>query len=707
MRRKRSTVYLLTILLCLQTPISALAADVTPGSTQREAQKEIQNEETAAEDIESAAVETVHFTSEITASEFTDSELTDSELTDSELTSEGISEFTSEFTAEDMSEEAPEDLPEETSDLQPREEEQEEHEQEAALSETDSEISNESVSETGDSAHTDEEAASDGVTAEDVTEIFETETAAAEVQKMAGDAVQMVGGTGWRTESGKKYYYAEDGTPARGVTLIGGYKYLFDSVTGELLTGLARINGETYYGDSNGKMLTGWYTIGGKRYYFTDDRFKGYTEDEEGKRQIGFIYVGDDRYYLMNRNMTGYSESDFAAMATGWQTIGGYVYYMDPMTGVIATGFTEIDGKLYYLNKTGSRPLFRNEWRTINEKRYYFNDDYTVQRGISTISGSRYYLDPVTGEAAGGFKTVNGRVYYFADEKYSSYNRSIIGLRLTGFNQIGGKTYFFTTSSLSGYRKEDYASMATGWQTINGKRYHFEANGVMDTGWHTIDGYKYHFTCGVMDNAWKVIASKTYHFTDGKMDTGWKTICDRLYYFHSDGHKQETGREFIDGKICAFDRNGICTSKSSTLDDVVKFATKWVGKIPYKSSATNTDPNGERKMELKEGRGSDCSWFVFNCLAKYGYLSKFVHSYEWGSKPSCYSNAKEIGRDISKLKPGDIICYAYGKGERAPYNSHVSIYIGDGKEVHCADGRGVIISYVQNSNIINIVRFSN
>ena len=425
MRRKRSTVWLLMILICLQSPIRALASDVTPGSTQREAQKE----ENAAGDVENAADE---------KSEFEESEFITSESI-SEITSEDVSEFTSEFITEDMTEETPEYLPEESSGLQESEEAREEYEQEEALSETESEISSESVPEAADIAFSEETAAADGETADDVTDIVETDPAAAEVQNTAADAVLESGGTGWRTDGGRKFYYFEDGTPARGVTAIGGIKYLFDPVTGELMTGLVRIDGAVYYGDNNGKMRTGWCTVDGKSYYFTDDRYSEYKESDEGKRLSGFVYIGGDRYYLMNKNMAGYTEADFAAMAAGWQTIGGYVYYMDPKTGVIATGFREIDGKLYYFNKTGSRPLF-NGWRTISEKRYYFNDDYSVQRGISTIDGARYYLDPVTGEAAGGFMTVNGRVYYFADERYSSYNKSITGLRLTGFNVIGGKT---------------------------------------------------------------------------------------------------------------------------------------------------------------------------------------------------------------------------------------------------------------------------
>ena len=97
MRRKRSTVWLLMILICLQSPIRALASDVTPGSTQREAQKE----ENAAGDVENAADE---------KSEFEESEFITSESI-SEITSEDVSEFTSEFITEDMTEETPEYLP--------------------------------------------------------------------------------------------------------------------------------------------------------------------------------------------------------------------------------------------------------------------------------------------------------------------------------------------------------------------------------------------------------------------------------------------------------------------------------------------------------------------------------------------------------------------------------------------------------------------
>ena len=552
------------------------------------------------------------------------------------------------------------------------------------------------------------------IPADDITiDLEETDSAAAEVQKAATTAVQQKAAakTGWRTVGGKDYYYYDDGSIARGVVEIDGEKYLFDKKTGELRSGLVIIESATYYGDSNGKMQKSWQTVDGKEYYFTDESYAEYKEGDEGKRKTGFIYVGDERYYLINRFLHGFNDEDYAVLAKGWNTIDNRVYYMDPDSGAITTGFKTIDGKRFFFNENGSRQFFKEEWRTLDGSRYYFNKDYSVRTGVSTIDDKTYYLHPETGEIQTGWKAIDGRRYYFADERYQQYKDYMKGQMQTGFTKIGKYVYYLITPEMTGYKKADLGSRATGWCTIGGKKYHFKDSGVMDTGWQTIDGAKYHFAAnGVMDNAWAVIGGKTYHFTGGKMDTGWKTIVNRTYYFHPNGVKQECGRVTIDGKVCAFGNNGVLSSRNSSISDVVRYAKKWEGKIPYKSSVTGNDKTDERKLELKEGRGSDCSWFVFHCLEKFGYLTEHVHSFEWGSKPSCYKGGKEIGKDLSKARPGDVICYKYGSGKRTPQNSHVSIYIGDGKEIHCAgdtSGKGgVVISKVNKKDIYNIVRFN-
>lgn len=148
---------------------------------------------------------------------------------------------------------------------------------------------------------------------------------------------------------------------------------------------------------------------------------------------------------------------------------------------------------------------------------------------------------------------------------------------------------------------------------------------------------------------------------------------------------------------------GTSAQAGTIMKQVCDYAASWEGKIPYKSSVTHNDPNNERFMDLKEGRGSDCSWFVYHVLKHFNLVGdEFIHSYEWGNKPECYPKFKNVGTDVSTAQPGDVFCT--GKGT-ASGNSHVGIFIGNGKWVECAAGAGVIISDAP-SNPRQIVRYS-
>lgn len=126
------------------------------------------------------------------------------------------------------------------------------------------------------------------------------------------------------------------------------------------------------------------------------------------------------------------------------------------------------------------------------------------------------------------------------------------------------------------------------------------------------------------------------------------------------------------------------------VQEMLDYACQWVGEIDYASSQNNTDPDGERFEELHYGGATDCSWFVYHVLFRYGLVGdEFIHSYEWGNDDSCYPGAYNIGSDVDDAVPGDIICT--GEGTK-PQNSHVMIYIGNGEVVECAAGHGVIIS---------------
>ena len=144
-----------------------------------------------------------------------------------------------------------------------------------------------------------------------------------------------------------------------------------------------------------------------------------------------------------------------------------------------------------------------------------------------------------------------------------------------------------------------------------------------------------------------------------------------------------------------------------TNDDVqemLDYATFWVGKISYASGQNDTDPHGHRFEELHDGGETDCSWFVYHVLFRYGLLGDhFVHSYEWGNNPDKYPGGRNIGNDIDDAVPGDILCTGTGTKSQ---NSHVLIYLGDDRVVECASGKGgVVISHVPH-HIREIVHFN-
>lgn len=138
------------------------------------------------------------------------------------------------------------------------------------------------------------------------------------------------------------------------------------------------------------------------------------------------------------------------------------------------------------------------------------------------------------------------------------------------------------------------------------------------------------------------------------------------------------------------------------VQEMLDYATSWVGKISYASSQNGTDPHNRRSQELHDGGATDCSWFVFHVLFRYGLLNHFVHSYEWGNSPGRYPGGHNIGSNLSNAVPGDVLCTGTGT---KPQNSHVLIYLGDNKVVECASGKGGVVTGSAPHHIRQIVHF--
>ena len=161
---------------------------------------------------------------------------------------------------------------------------------------------------------------------------------------------------------------------------------------------------------------------------------------------------------------------------------------------------------------------------------------------LKKISGKYYCISSLTGKKVKGFRTINGKVYYFNSK----------GVMVTGWQKIGKSKYYFAKNGV----------MQTGWKTIKGKKYYFDESGKMAKGWKMINGYKYYFSSsGVMQKGWKTIGKYKYYFAkSGIMQTGWVKISKKMYYFDDSGRMNKKTTLVINGKTYKFKKTGVCTN---------------------------------------------------------------------------------------------------------------------------------------------------
>ena len=210
-------------------------------------------------------------------------------------------------------------------------------------------------------------------------------------------------------------------------------------------------------------------------------------------------------------------------------------------TQAAANGFRTVNGKTYYY-KDGRR---MKGWITLAGKKYYLNARTGVlYKGWYRLSnGKRRYFDPKTGAMETGLTRI-GRYYYYFDGS--------TGWARTGFiRAANGNTRYFRGGT---YR------MATGWmRNKKNERWFFNTrNGVMFKGLKKIGGYSYYFdgTTGKAKAGFLTAANgNTRYFRGGtyRMATGWIVSRDRSQrrYFTSAGVMMK-GLRTIRGKTYYF-----------------------------------------------------------------------------------------------------------------------------------------------------------
>ncbi|MDE6591548.1 MAG: Ig-like domain-containing protein [Oscillospiraceae bacterium] len=133
-----------------------------------------------------------------------------------------------------------------------------------------------------------------------------------------------------------------------------GKMYLDDN--GKAVTGIQKIDDQTYYFSSKGIMQSGWLTDKkGNRFYFGSD----------GIMKTGWLKIKSSRYYLTKNG----------SAATGVTKIGDN-YYCFSNKGRMLTGWQSVNGETYYYESNGKRAV--NKTLKIDNKRYRFDSDGNV-----------------------------------------------------------------------------------------------------------------------------------------------------------------------------------------------------------------------------------------------------------------------------------------------------------------------------------------
>lgn len=216
-------------------------------------------------------------------------------------------------------------------------------------------------------------------------------------------------------------------------------------------------------------------------------------------------------------------------------------------------GFKTVNGKTYYYKSNGKK---HTGWLTLNGKKYYFTSKsgVMVTGWLTNSKGQKRYFDKTTGVMATGWKTINKKKYYF-------YSKS--GVMATGWveDSKGAKRYFNTKTGV----------MTTGWLTLSGKKYYFySGSGKMATGWLADSkGNKRYFkkSNGVMATGYLTISKKKYYFYSGSgiMATGWLTNSSGAKrYFDETTGVMATGTKTINGTKYTFGSDGILTVNTSS-----------------------------------------------------------------------------------------------------------------------------------------------
>lgn len=352
-----------------------------------------------------------------------------------------------------------------------------------------------------------------------------------------------------------------------------------------------------------------------------------------------FVYEGDStKYYEDNKLVKGsnvivkdkFYEIDKDGNATNpktlWGRIGENIYYMNE-EGSLTKGIAQIKDKKYYFNNNGelqrnkrivtnesyyelgndgSMTAPTNSWVTINNSKYYNDNDGKLLKGVARIGNKSYYFDE-KGTLSPNKKLLAGDKYYLVDQNGVATNQA------NSWFSLGGYTY----------RSGNDGKIVKGAQNINNNLYVFDGTGKLAQNTSSISAGKFYKSdskglATVVKNSWVELDGKKYHTNEaGYVKEGVWKIDNNYYYFTANGltPNQTVTQK---GVVYTVDANGIATKEDNVLP-----GEKNLDKVIEWMFAAR-----DKKMTYNMGAGrnsatqADCSSAVYRALIHGGFLNK-------------------------------------------------------------------------------------
>ena len=352
-----------------------------------------------------------------------------------------------------------------------------------------------------------------------------------------------------------------------------------------------------------------------------------------------FVYEGDStKYYEDNKLVKGsnvivkdkFYEIDKDGNATNpktlWGRIGENIYYMNE-EGSLTKGIAQIKDKKYYFNNNGelqrnkrivtneshyelgndgSMTAPTNSWVTINNSKYYNDNDGKLLKGVARIGNKSYYFDE-KGSLTPNKKLLAGDKYYLVDQNGVATNQA------NSWFSLGGYTY----------RSGNDGKIVKGAQNINNNLYVFDGTGKLAQNTSSISAGKFYKSdskglATVVKNSWVEHDGKKYHTNEaGYVKEGVWKIDNNYYYFTANGltPNQTVTQK---GVVYTVDANGIATKE----DNVIPGEKNLDKVIEWMFTAR------DKKMTYNMGAGrnsatqADCSSAVYRALIHGGFLNK-------------------------------------------------------------------------------------